>query len=276
MDIISCILRLYLMLLLLPPSDQISANTDNADNGNDDRHPKHNRFLTDPQQNFVSERQRIACSTTCIDKYVNLTRQCCSTGNNKDCYLVPVDILKPYIGSCLTQATAIAASTTTHKVPYTVPTTPRQTTAVAALTTSHNVPYTIPHTARQTTAAAAQTTTHKVPYTIPPKTTNCAKSAGPEIQCENLYQIQPCEYPDNYCINTIVNHADGTRRVIRGCGNFDTCYKDWFLGSSDIDKCRLFDENRILTLKFDCTFCCIKDGCNVPLRPASDTMYKDL
>lgn len=64
--------------------------------------------------------------------------------------------------------------------------------------------------------------------------------------------------------------------VVYSCGNFDTCYRDWFLGSSDSDKCRRFDENSIITLDFSCTFCCVSDNCNLPIRPNLDTLYIDV
>jgi len=110
---------------------------------------------------------------------------------------------------------------------------------------------------------------------------------GPPALCEKLYQ--PVECPDDkpYCINKIINRSDGTRGVWRGCGNYDTCYKDWFLGSSDIDKCRLFNQDNFITLKFDCTFCCYgqdKYGkplgdpnivCNQELKPPDEYIYRN-
>ena len=120
--------------------------------------------------------------------------------------------------------------------------------------------------------------------------TYCSQCAGPEILCEKLYATVKCPRDKPYCINKIVNNQDGTRSVWRGCGDFDQqCYKDWYLGTSDIDKCRLYDENNFVTLKFDCTFCCYKrdsngnpipsvesdDPCNVPLKPSASYLFKD-
>ena len=57
------------------------------------------------------------------------------------------------------------------------------------------------------------------------------------------------------------------------CGNFDTCYREWWQGTSDEDKC---DDLSIWSQKIDfhCTFCCTKDNCNIPVRPSDDTLYR--
>jgi len=57
------------------------------------------------------------------------------------------------------------------------------------------------------------------------------------------------------------------------CGNFDTCYHEWWQGTSDEDKC---DDLSIGNQKvdFQCTFCCTKDNCNIQVRPSDDTLYK--
>jgi len=120
----------------------------------------------------------------------------------------------------------------------------------------------------------------------------CATCSGPEFLCEKLFDIQECPDDKPFCINQITNRKDGTRSVVRGCGTTDTCYKEWFLGSSDIDKCRNWDD-QFRTLDFDCTFCCYphdpnpqhggapydgdpNKGCNEPLRPDSGSLYKNL
>ncbi|XP_053381712.1 uncharacterized protein LOC123541342 isoform X2 [Mercenaria mercenaria] len=41
--------------------------------------------------------------------------------------------------------------------------------------------------------------------------TTCAVCAGPKFLCEKLYAPTPCPPPNNYCINTITNHKDGTK-----------------------------------------------------------------
>ncbi|XP_052225467.1 uncharacterized protein LOC127841014 [Dreissena polymorpha] len=72
---------------------------------------------------------------------------------------------------------------------------------------------------------------------LPFITTKCHQCAGPIQICEQIHFSKPCLYPNNYCINHITNHLDGTKTVNRTCGNFDTCYRKWHLGSSDEDKC---------------------------------------
>ena len=57
------------------------------------------------------------------------------------------------------------------------------------------------------------------------------------------------------------------------CGNVTSCYNEWYLGSSDDDKCRALSASSTLNYRFECTFCCIKDGCNVDLHPKADTLY---
>ncbi|XP_053380418.1 uncharacterized protein LOC123539868 isoform X2 [Mercenaria mercenaria] len=136
-------------------------------------------------------------------------------------------------------------------------------TTVSVTTTKARVP--------STTLAAS---TSPPPKTLPPTTTTCAVCAGPKFLCEKLYAPTPCPPPNNYCINTIKNHKDGTKAVDRACGSFDTCYREWFLGSSDNDKCRKLSDNDEQRLDFQCTFCCIKDNCNNPLHPSDDTLYK--
>ncbi|XP_060555370.1 mucin-2-like [Ruditapes philippinarum] len=120
------------------------------------------------------------------------------------------------------------------------------------------------------------TTTQKQPHTPTPAAVTCNVCAGPEFLCEKLFAPQTCSPPNNYCINKLTNHIDGTRMVTRHCGNFDTCYREWFLGSSDSDKCRNFEDNNIITLDFDCTYCCTSDNCNKPIKPLDKDLYKDL
>jgi len=121
----------------------------------------------------------------------------------------------------------------------------------------------------------------------------CATCSGPEFLCEKLFDIQECPDDKPFCINQITNRKDGTRSVVRGCGTQATCYKEWFLGSSDDDKCTKWDD-QFLTLDFDCTFCCYphdpntqagggapydgdpNKGCNEPLKPDVGSLYKDL
>ncbi|XP_060580582.1 uncharacterized protein LOC132737333 isoform X1 [Ruditapes philippinarum] len=119
-------------------------------------------------------------------------------------------------------------------------------------------------------------TTSKQPWTKPPVTTMCAVCSGPKFLCEKLFAHTPCSPPNNYCINKIINHLDGTKTVERSCGNFSTCYREWYLGSSDSDTCRAFHEDDPLYLDFECTYCCVSDNCNFPLHPSGDTLYKDV
>ncbi|XP_060567574.1 uncharacterized protein LOC132726286 [Ruditapes philippinarum] len=118
------------------------------------------------------------------------------------------------------------------------------------------------------------TTTSPPPKTLPPTTTQCAVCAGPQFLCEKLFTPTACTPPNNYCINTITNKLDGTRTVNRACGDFNTCYREWYLGTSDEDQCRNFDATDQQFIDFRCTFCCISDNCNKPLRPLNSDLYK--
>lgn len=119
------------------------------------------------------------------------------------------------------------------------------------------------------------TTTKKSFATIPAVATKCAVCAGPPEACEIAFYEDDCQPPNHYCINHISNLDDGRKLVNRRCGNITTCYNEWYLGSSDDDKCRQLSSSTVLTYKFECTYCCIKDGCNVDLHPKADTLYSD-
>ncbi|XP_052788727.1 mucin-2-like [Mya arenaria] len=177
----------------------------------------------------------------------------------------------------ITSSTMTVPTTTTRTAtnPTTTTTTPGQTT----MTTTE--PTTIMTTPKPTTTAMKTTTNTPVPtpkphYTIPPNPTQCATCFGPPGICEQLYHMTACQPPNNYCINVISNRADGSRIVKRSCGNVDTCYRDWYVGTSDSDKCQNFDDRYVYTLDFDCTFCCTKDRCNVPIHPSDNTLYQDI
>ncbi len=91
--------------------------------------------------------------------------------------------------------------------------------------------------------------------------------------CESIYKPVTCTSPNNYCITFLDNQADGTKKVTRGCGNYQRCYTEWYQGTSDNDKCRERINSEQL-LEFTCTFCCTTENCNENLRPAEDTLYQ--
>ena len=74
------------------------------------------------------------------------------------------------------------------------------------------------------------------------------------------------------------NHADGSKAVTRRCGSFEKDARtEWWLGTSDDDKCRerIDIEQHV---NFRCTFACNAPNCNQPggsLRPAEDSLYID-
>ncbi|KAH3708409.1 hypothetical protein DPMN_067859, partial [Dreissena polymorpha] len=168
----------------------------------------------------------------------------------------------------LTSASGTLAATTLSPTTTTTATTPAPTT-----TSTTTTPKTTPITTEQpTTIAPATQTTEAPPFQLGTESTKCHQCTGPIQICEQIHFSKPCLYPNNYCINHITNHLDGTKTVNRTCGNFDTCYREWYLGTSDEDKCDVIKNNQ--HVDFQCTFCCIKNDCNVPLRPAEDSLYK--
>lgn len=58
---------------------------------------------------------------------------------------------------------------------------------------------------------------------------------------------------------------------IKKCATNDECYNKWWLGSSDRDKCILFDPSSHYTVAFDCTYCCTGKNCNADIKPPRDT-----
>lgn len=98
-------------------------------------------------------------------------------------------------------------------------------------------------------------------------------TAGLEDLCELVHEEITCTAPNNWCITFIDAHADGTKTIQRGCGNFNRVYTEWYQGTSDDDKCR----ERLgtaQTIDFTCTFGCSTDSCNDNLRPAEDSLYQ--
>ena len=96
---------------------------------------------------------------------------------------------------------------------------------------------------------------------------------GMEDICELVHEEITCAAPNNWCVTFVDNHADGSKTVNRGCGNFERVYREWYQGTSDDDKCReRLDSTQ--TLDFTCTFGCSADNCNDNLRPAEDSLYQ--
>ncbi|KAH3779296.1 hypothetical protein DPMN_157097 [Dreissena polymorpha] len=164
-----------------------------------------------------------------------------------------------------------STSQTSTQVPSTQPMTNKATT-IGQTTPYQLGSQTTAMTITQPTTNASSTKTTKPPFQLGTQTTHCHQCTDPIQICEQIHFSKPCLYPNNYCINHITNHLDGTKTVNRTCGNFDTCYREWYLGTSDEDKCDVIKNNQ--HVDFQCTFCCINDDCNIPLRPAEDSLYK--
>ncbi|XP_045182702.2 uncharacterized protein LOC123541342 isoform X1 [Mercenaria mercenaria] len=175
--------KVCIVLLTLSVTDLMES----ASNGYVRSKSPSRRFIFDANHTFTgwaSWQQQAACSILCVSGYETVTKQCCETGDNRLCYNLPWDKLKMYVGTC-----------------------PNSTT----LDTTVGSPTTTTTLKTTTTRRTRATTTIKLPKTLPPVTTTCAVCAGPKFLCEKLYAPTPCPPPNNYCINTITNHKDGTK-----------------------------------------------------------------
>ena len=119
-----------------------------------------------------------------------------------------------------------------------------------------------------------------VPGYDPYGDTNCQVCTGPPQICEQLFHETTCSWPNNVCINELTNHDNGTREVIRRCGNADEANRDWYRGTSNNDLCRPsvgtsvgFDNTNIITREFECTYACVTDNCNKPVSPLVNHDY---
>ncbi|XP_053388868.1 uncharacterized protein LOC128551935 [Mercenaria mercenaria] len=210
--------------------------------------------------------------------YSNCTLATCT------CASLPVhgkDCCENIESSSLGQVTNVTTSHATNTVSTQV-TIASVTTKLSTISTTQ--PPITKATVTTTKARAPSTilaaSTSPPPKTLPPTTTTCAVCAGPKFLCEKLYAPTPCPPPNNYCINTIRNHKDRTKAVDRACGSFDTCYREWFLGSSDNDKCRKLRDNYEQRLDFQCTFCLLKTTvtphCTQQTTPCTNPCNEDI
>ncbi|GFO04568.1 hypothetical protein PoB_003107300 [Plakobranchus ocellatus] len=58
----------------------------------------------------------------------------------------------------------------------------------------------------------------------------------------------------------------------RICINLDTCFKDWYQESSDLNECVTFDP-RDQNTEIKCNYCCVGDDCNKGVKPAISSLY---
>lgn len=99
----------------------------------------------------------------------------------------------------------------------------------------------------------------------------CHQCTGPAQICEPVHFPTTCKWPNNACGTVITNRLDGTRTVIRGCANNEFVRTDWYLGTSDEDKCDVIKNNQHVA--FQCSFACTKKDCNSGLRPPESTLW---
>jgi type IV pilus assembly protein PilA len=105
------------------------------------------------------------------------------------------------------------------------------------------------------------------------ETVKCKVCTGNPLLCEHKHQTVECTWPNNLCINHFENSIIGRRTVRRYCGNHAEGDREWYHGTSDMDKCMTFDPTMVLTLEFECTFACYTDNCNLSLKPDESTLW---
>ena len=101
------------------------------------------------------------------------------------------------------------------------------------------------------------------------KAMQCEVCSGPPVICENVHTTKACEWPMNVCVNELTNHADTGRQVVRGCGNEENAFIEWFQKYSANDKCVNFNDRFVYTAEFYCSYSCASDNCNKPVNPAN-------
>ncbi|MEY3359501.1 MAG: hypothetical protein RI923_761, partial [Pseudomonadota bacterium] len=99
----------------------------------------------------------------------------------------------------------------------------------------------------------------------------CQQCTGPAQICEQIHVPTTCKWPNNVCGMHITNHLDGTKTVIRGCASNEYSYREWYLGTSDEDKCDVIKNNQ--HVDFQCSFACTKKDCNSGLRPPENSLW---
>lgn len=94
---------------------------------------------------------------------------------------------------------------------------------------------------------------------------------GPPEICETFTEEVVCGPNAPFAMNILHNDAIGSRSVERKCATESECLNEWWRGTSDVDKCRRFEERYVMTLKFDCTWCCTGKNCNAGIKPPRNT-----
>lgn len=98
---------------------------------------------------------------------------------------------------------------------------------------------------------------------------NCRQSTrtGPPKVREQIHHDANCPSEKPLCGMYLNNHDDGTRVIDYKCLSMNECYSDWFLGTSDSDRCQTWKPGFIKTVAYECTYCCAGDHCNAPASP---------
>ncbi|XP_025112025.1 uncharacterized protein LOC112574888 isoform X2 [Pomacea canaliculata] len=137
----------------------------------------------------------------------------------------------------------------------------------------------------QSTVSSQPSTAGGLSTVITTTTTTAASSTATCVQCgdydknvpctdeETLDDTQtPCTGGGAYCMTHALVDSAKTTSIYKRCVNETICRTMWYEQTSDNPICLNFDLNGV-TSDLACHFCCHRDGCNVNILPAQDTLF---
>jgi hypothetical protein len=98
--------------------------------------------------------------------------------------------------------------------------------------------------------------------------------------CKVLVDEVTCSYPKNYCMTQLIIKVDGDYSIKKYCGDFAEMYGEWWLGTSDVEKCDFTGKTPVVSLltnhiSLKCTYACQGNLCNAgDIRPSASTLVK--
>ncbi|KAK7502626.1 hypothetical protein BaRGS_00006201 [Batillaria attramentaria] len=120
----------------------------------------------------------------------------------------------------------------------------------------------------------------------PQSTCPCAQQAAQEpmvtqcYQCDNSQctsqHLTTCPTGMDYCMNTVRQEMDGSRRFEKSCVRQNVCETKWWRNTASHADCFLLDDQargRPGMRLASCSFCCSGNGCNQHTIPAKSTLY---
>ncbi|XP_035828224.1 uncharacterized protein LOC101858060 [Aplysia californica] len=109
----------------------------------------------------------------------------------------------------------------------------------------------------------------------------CAVCKGPlkcrvcsDPLCDEFEAVHQCTSDAPYCLNTVVNDANGNKHISKRCGSTTDCDTLWLAQSSVDTTCQYYDLNSIYQRNFTCHYCCVENNCNNRVVPLPTTQYR--